>query len=144
MSTIIAAVTDIGRVRLTDLLINGRGFIIDQYELGNGGHNPSDSTRALTPDLGVTVLPGLKYGPINITSSAIIGAYCPEFYIVVGPSDYVGEISNIGLVGTVNYVPSGIDPSPAVGTKFLFAVGNRPLLNKTAVDTFEANIAIQF
>lgn len=144
MSTIIAAVTDIGRVRFTDLLINGRGFVVDQFVVGNGGHNPSDSTRALTPDISVTTLPSLKYGPVNIASSSIIGAYCPEFYIEIGPSDYVGEISNIGLIATINYVPSGVYPYPIVGSQFLFAIGNRPLLNKTAVDTFEANIAVQF
>jgi hypothetical protein len=144
MSTIIAAVTDIGRVRLTDMLINGRGFIIDKFVVGNGGHNPSDTTRALTPDISVTVLPGLKYGPVDIQDKSIIGAYCPDFYIEIVTTDYVGEISNIGLIGTITYVPSGINPTPAVGTQFLFAVGNRPLLNKTAVDTFESNIAIQF
>lgn len=144
MSTVIATVTNIGRMRLSDLQINGRGFIINKYVLGDGGHDPSDPTRVLTPDLNVMTLPNLRYGPVDINESEIVGLYCPQFNIIVPPTEALGPISNLGLMGTINYIPSGIPSDPVVGTTFLFAIANLPYHVKSSVETMVVDIAIQF
>lgn len=144
MPSIIAAVTDMGRRRNTDLFINGRGFIINRFEFGNGGHDPANPTIALTPDVQLNALPGLQYGPADITSAEEVGLYCPQFNISVGLSVAVGEISNVGLIGTINYVPSGIAANPIIGTTFLFAIGNMPLRVKLASETLALSVTIQY
>ena len=55
--SIIAALTEIGRNRIADMTVSGRGFQILQFVVGQGGHDTGDPTVALSPDPAQTTLP---------------------------------------------------------------------------------------
>jgi len=139
---VLAAVTDLGRQRLADQLITGRSFSIEDFSVGDGGHDPLNPTQALTPDPTLTILPGQFFGPVPVTAKSLVSIFCPRFDCVLGLSDAVGPISNIGLFATINFSP--IFGDPLVGTSFLFAIGNFPLRVKTDTETLEIRVLIQF
>lgn len=145
--SVIAALTEIGRNRIADMVISGRGFQIIQFVVGGGGHDPGDPTIALTPDPTVSTLPLQTFGPkpLLVTnppySGSLITPFCPKF---VGTLDYTeanGNLSNFGLIARINYSP--IPGDPLLNSTFLFAVGNAPLKVKTDADQIEIDITLQ-
>lgn len=145
--SVIAAITQIGRNRIADMTISGRGFQIQEFVVGSGGHDPGDPTIALSPDPTVTVLPQQTFGPKLLVENnppftgILITPFCPQFTGVLDFTEANGELSNVGLIATIMYSP--IPSDPLVGTQFLFAVGNRPLIVKTDNDQFTLNITLQ-
>lgn len=144
---VIAAITNIGRNRIADMTISGRGFQITEFVVGSGGHDPGDPTVALSPDPTVTVLPDQTFGPKLLVENnppftgVLVTPFCPQFTALLDFTEANGELSNVGLIGTIVYSP--ISGDPLVGSKFLFAVGNRPLIVKTDNDQFTINITLQ-
>ena len=143
--SVIAALTDDGRRRIADMTVSGRGFQITEFVVGRGGHDLGDPTVALTPNSSVTVLPLQTFGPKPVVSPSLgqtgilVTPFCPQFTGLLDFNEANGELSNIGLIGTINF-PAG---DPLVGTKFLFAVGNRPLVVKTDADQLQINVTLQ-
>jgi len=139
---IIATLTDIARTKFADMLATGRSFTITQFVTGDGGHDPGDPRVALTPDPSVTALPSQTFGPKNITSKTLVSPYCVEFICELADIEAVGPLSNIGLIGLVNYSP--IPADPLVGTTFLYSVGNMPLQIKTDAEEKVFQILVQY
>jgi hypothetical protein len=145
--SIIAALTDTGRARIADMTVSGRGFQVQQFVVGAGGHDPNNPTVVLTPDPSVTSLPDQTYGPAPLVQTnppytgILISPYCPQFTGLLDTTQANGEISNVGLIATIT--SSLIPLDPLVGTTFLFAIGNRPLIVKTDNDQFTINVTLQ-
>ncbi len=72
-------------------------------------------------------------------TGVLITPYCPQFTGLLDYNEANGELSNVGLIGTINAPPG----DPLVGTEFLFAIGNRPLIVKTDADQMQLNITLQ-
>lgn len=145
--SIIATVTQIGRNRIADMTVSGRGFQINQFVVGAGGHDPNDPTIALSPDPTVTTLPDQTFGPKLLAQNnppftgVLTTPFCPEFTALLDFTEANGELSNIGLIAKIVYSP--IPDDPLLNSEFLFAVGNRPLLVKTDNDQLTINITLQ-
>ena len=139
--TVTAAITDIARAQFANMLAVGRSFSVTQFVTGSGGHD-SDPSVALTPDPTVLSLPLQSFGPALITNKTLITPYCVQYTCNLGNLDAVGPLSNVGLLATIIYSP--IVGDTLVGTTFLFAIGNTPLVEKTDVETRQINIQVQF
>jgi len=145
--SVIAALTEIGRNRIADMTISGRGFQVVQFVVGSGGHDPGDPSVALSPDPAVTSLPDQTFGPkaLVVTSPPFSGTlltpFCPQFVGLLDYTEANGNLSNFGLIARINYSP--IPSDPLVGSTFLFAVGNTPLKVKTDADQMEIDITLQ-
>lgn len=140
--SIIATVTDIGRQKLASSLITGKSFQIDQFSVGSGGHDPSDPSRALTPDPATISCPDIVFGPDDVDAATLISQFCPEFTCRLNPNEAIAPLSNICLLGTIVYSPIVDDPD--VGTTFLFGIGNFPLRVKTDIESLEFRVIVQF
>lgn len=144
-ASVIAALTEEGRRRIADMTVSGRGFQITKFVIGSGGHDPGDPSVPLTPNTEVTVLPSQIFGPKALISPApgltgtLISPFCPQFQGFLDYNEANGEISNVGLIGTINYPPG----DPLVGTDFLFAIGNRPLIVKSDADQLQISVTLQ-
>jgi hypothetical protein len=144
-ASVIAALTEEGRKRIADMTISGRGFQITKFVIGSGGHDPGDPNVPLTPNTEVITLPSQTFGPKALISPSpgltgtLISAFCPQFQGFLDFNEANGEISNVGLIGTINYPPN----DPLLGTDFLFAVGNRPLLVKSDADQLQLSMTLQ-
>lgn len=141
-TAIVAAITDVGRSKFADMLANGRSFTITSFVTGQGGHDTSDPQVALTPDPTVLTLPQQTFGPKAVTNKTLLTTTCVQYTCDLSNLEAVGELSNIGLIGTVIFSP--ILGDPLVGTTFLFALGNMPLSVKTDAETKEFQISVQF
>jgi hypothetical protein len=145
--SLVAVVTEIGRNRIADMCISGRGFQITKFCVGNGGHDPGDPTTPLSPDPTVSTLPGLTFGPKDLViqnppyTGILVTPFCPQFQGLLDYTEANGEISDIGLIGKIVYSP--ISGDPLLGSEFLFAYGNRPLVTKSDLDQFVINITLQ-
>lgn len=137
---IIATVTDLGRQKLAEMLISGKSFNVNLFEVGSGGHDPLDPTIALTPDPTATTCASSVFGPEAIDSSFLSSQFCPEFVCRLETNEAVAPLSTICLIGTVVYP----DTDPEFGTTFLFAVGNFPLRVKTDAEDLEFRVVVQF
>lgn len=144
-ASVIAALTEEGRRRIADMTISGRGFQVTQFVVGSGGADPSDPSVPLTPDTSVTVLPSQTFGPVPVVSPSpgetgtLISPFCPQYVGLLDFNQANGDISNIGLIATINFPLT----DPLVGTNFLFAVGNRPTISKSDADQLQLNITLQ-
>ena len=144
-ASIIAALTEEGRRRIADMTISGRGFQVTKFVVGSGGHDPGDDNVPLTPNPEVLTLPSQTFGPKAVVSPSpgetgtLISPFCPEFVCLLDFNEANGDISNVGLIGTINF-PIG---DPLVGTDFLFAVGNRPKISKSDADQLEITVTLQ-
>ena len=140
--TVLAALTDKGRAAFADLVVNGTSFIVNQFEVGDGGHDVGNPIVALTPDTSLSELPGLTFGPEPIDDASLPGdLFTPEFLCALQQNEAVGELSNIGLLAT--YITAPANPS-LVGTTFLFAIGNFPLRTKVDTENIEFTVSIIF
>jgi len=140
--TVLAAITDRGRAAFADLTVNGTSFVVNQFEVGSGGHDVGNPIVALTPDTSLSELPSLTFGPEPIDEASLIeDLFTPEFLCVLEQNEAVGELSNIGLLATFIDVPA--DPS-LEGTTFLFAIGNFPLRVKVDTEVVEFTVSVIF
>ncbi len=140
--TVLAAITDQGRAAFADLTVNRTSFVVNQFEVGSGGHDPGNPIVALTPDTSLSELPNLTFGPEPIDESGLPGdLFTPEFLCILQQNEAVGELSNIGLLAT--YVSAPADPD-LVGTTFLFAIGNFPLRVKVDTEVVEFTVSVIF
>ena len=140
--TVLAAITDQGRAAFADLTVNGTSFVVNLFEVGNGGHDVGNPIVALTPDTTLNDLPSVTFGPEPIDESSIPGdLFTPEFLCVLQQNEAVGELSNIGLLATVVSAPA--DPA-SEGTTFLFAIGNFPLRVKVDTEVVEFTVSVIF
>ncbi len=140
--SVIATVTDVGRQRFANMLINGVSFQVDQFSVGSGGHDLLDPATALTPDASATSCPSQVFGPEPVDGATLISPTCPEFTCRLSPNEAVASLSNICLIATVVYSPLVGDPD--VGTTFLFGLGNFPLRVKTDIEDIEFRVTVQF
>lgn len=141
-TTLIAELTNEGRKRFADMTINGRSFIIEEFETGEGGHDPYNPSVPLTPDVSVTTLPLLTFGPKAIFSKQLLSLFTAEIVCKLTATEAVGTLSNIGLLARINYSPIALDP--LLNTKFLFALANLPMQNKLAGETRDFNLVINY
>lgn len=141
-TAILASITDAARAKHAEMLAEGRSFTVTQFVTGSGGHDPGDPATALTPDPALTTLPGQSFGPKPLTEKSLITPYCVEYVADLDNLEAVGLLSNIGLMATITYSPIPLDP--LVGTTFLFAVGNFPLIVKTDAETRQITIQVQY
>jgi len=140
--TVLAAITDRGRAAFADLTVNGTSFVVNQFEVGSGGHDVGNPIVALTPDTSLSELPSLTFGPEPIDEASLIeDLFTPEFLCVLEQNEAVGELSNIGLLAT--FIDAPADPS-LVGTTFLFAIGNFPLRVKVDTEVVEFTVSVIF
>lgn len=145
--SIIATLTDIGRHRIADSTISGRGFQIVKFVVGQGGHDPADDEIPLTPSPGVSTLPGQTFGPKDLVmlnppyTGILVTPFCPQFTAVLDFTEANGPLSNIGLIGRI--ISSPIPGDPLLNTEFLYAIGNRPKITKTDADQLQINITLQ-
>lgn len=140
--TILAAITDRGRAAFADLTVNGTSFIVNQFEVGSGGHDVGNPIIALTPDTSLPELPSLTFGPEPIDASSLPDdLFTPVFLCILQQNEAVGELSNISLRATIVDAPA--DPT-LVGTTFLFAIGNFPLRVKVDTEVIEFTVSILF
>ena len=139
---IIASTTDKGRSALADLLQSGVAFTITDFVTGGSGHDIGDPMVALTPDPELTSLPGQTFGPKALTSKVPVTPYCTRYVCDLDFLEAVGNLSNIGLIATYTYSPIPLDP--IVGTTFLFAIGNSPLVVKTDAEQRQISVEVEF
>jgi hypothetical protein len=139
---IVAAITDTGRAKLAEMLAVGRAFTITDFVSGSGGHDISDPSIALTPDVSATTLPSQSFGPKAVTSKSLISPYCVEYICDLDYTDAVGELSNFGLIATFTFSP--IPADPLLGTQFLFCIANTPLSVKTDSEVKSVRMSIQY
>lgn len=139
---IIASVTDKGRSALADLLQSGVAFTITDFVTGGGGHDPGDPQVALTPDPELTTLPDQTFGPKPLTDKIAVSPYCTRYVCDLDFLEAVGNLSNIGLIATYTYSPVPMDP--VIGTTFLFAIGNSPLVVKTDAEQRQISVEVEF
>lgn len=139
---IIASTTDKGRSALADLLQSGVAFTITDFVTGGGGHDSGDPQVALTPDPELTELSGQTFGPKLLTDKILVTPYCTKYVCDLDFLEAVGSLSNVGLIATYTYSPLLNDP--IVGTSFLFAIGNSPLIVKTDSEQRTISVEIEF
>lgn len=144
MADFIVTLTDKGRQLEAQQTVYGYGFKVDHFVVGWGGHDPADPLVALPLTLEVTELPKQTFGPKLIDSATLVTVTCPKFVCVLQPNEAVGGISNLGLIATILFVPTGAPPSaPTVGSTFLYAMTNFPLRTKTALSKETFNILLK-
>lgn len=148
--SVIAALTDLGRNRIADMIVNGRGFQVVEFVVGGGGHDPSDPTVALSPNPAVIALPDQTFGPKVLASASLVTPFCPQYTALLDYTEANGNLSNFGLIARINYSPIPADNisvedggTGLVGSKFLFAIGNAPLKVKTDADQIQIQITLQ-
>ena len=144
--SVIAAITDVARQRMADQMISGRGFQVVSFVVGSGGHDPGDPTVAVSPDPSVQLLPLQTFGPKAVVQNGLYTGvlttpYCPQFSGTLDYTEGNGALSNVGLIAEIT--SSTILNDPLIGTQFLYAIGNRPLVTKTDSDQMQINITLQ-
>jgi hypothetical protein len=139
---IIATITDTARSKFAEMLQMGRSFTITEFVTGEGGHDTGDPAIALTPDPTATILPLQSFGPKTITSKTLISPFCVEYLANLDPLEAVGPLSNVGLIARFTYSPIGGDP--LLGTSFLFAIANFPLIVKTDAEARAISVQVNY
>jgi hypothetical protein len=139
---IIATITDTARSKFAEMLQMGRSFTVTEFVTGEGGHDTGDPAIALTPDPTATILPLQSFGPKTITSKTLISPFCVEYLANLDPLEAVGPLSNVGLIARFTYSPIGGDP--LIGTSFLFAIANFPLIVKTDAEARAISVQVNY
>jgi hypothetical protein len=142
--TVSAAITDRGRAAFASETVNGTSFIVNLFEVGNGGHDVGNPIVALTPDTSLADLPGVTFGPEPIDEAGFpTDLITPEFLCTLQQNEAVGELSNIGLIAT--YTDSAENVAAGLnGQSYLFAIGNFPLRVKVDTEVVEFLVSIIF
>lgn len=141
-TAILASITDTARAKHAEMLAEGRAFTVTQFITGSGGHDPGDPATALTPDPALSTLPEQSFGPKTLADKSLTTPFCVRYVAELDNLEAVGLLSNIGLVAQITFSPIPLDP--LVGTTFLFAVGNFPLIVKTDAETRTITIQVQY
>ncbi len=137
----IAVLTDEAKRRIGEGWVTGKSFKVKYFSLSGGGHNPLDATVSLAVDPTLTAMQGaVIFGPEPIDDFEYTSDNCPIAICNVLPGEVIGSVSSLGLWGEVEYVPPG-DTEP-VGTRFLFAIHNRPLVVFTGSDSAEFRVNV--
>jgi hypothetical protein len=143
---VLAVVLTQAKIRMAQMLETGKSFKITHFAVSAEGHDPADPTIALTPDPADTTCDGViftkAFVPADVT---YLSPTCPSWACNLLPGDVTGAVSQICLIGTVEYCPDVLDPEcVAPNTTFVVAKGNMPLKIITIHDTVTFNVAIQF
>jgi len=137
----IAVITDEAKRRIGEGWVTGKSFQVKYFSISNGGHSATDPTVALAVDPSLTTMPGaVLFGPEPIDDYEWTSDNCPIFVCNVEAGEVIGSVSSLGLWGELVYVPPG-DTEP-VGTRFLFAIHNRPLVVFTGSDSAEFRVNV--
>ena len=143
---VLAVVTTSAKVRMAQMLETGKSFKITDFAVSADGHDPLDPTTARTPDPAET-----DCGSVIFTKSFVPGDVtytsptCPTWACVLNAGDVTGPVSQVCLIGTVEYCPTPGDPEcVAPNTEFVVAIGTFPLKVITLHDTVTFNVSIQF
>jgi hypothetical protein len=144
--SVIAAITDVARQYMALQTISGLGIEVTSFVIGSGGSDPGDPTVALSPDPSVSTLPSQTFGPKAVVPNGIYTGVlttpnCPQFTGLLDYTEANGAISNVGLIAEI--VSSQTPNDPLIGTTYLYAIGNRPLVTKTDSDQMQINITLQ-
>ena len=139
---IIATITDTARSKFAEMLQMGRAFTVTDFVTGEGGHDTGDPAIALTPDPTATTLPLQSFGPKSIASKTLISPFCVEYLASLEPLEAVGPLSNIGIIARFTYSP--IPGDPLLGTSFLFAIANFPLVVKTDAEARAISVQVNY
>lgn len=124
----LAIITNEAKRRTAEMWMAGKSFQVKFFSVSAGGHDPTDPTVALAPDPASTSMPGTPFfGPEPVDGYEITTDFCPKFICRIEENEVAGSVSSVGLFGEIVCNPN--DPlDPEIGTTFLFAVYNRPLL----------------
>jgi hypothetical protein len=137
----LAVLTNEAKRRIGEMWATGKSYQVKYFSLSSGGHNPQDPTIALAVDPTLQTLPGNNiFGPEPIDEVQWSSDVCPIFVCRVEAGEIRGSVSSLGLWAEVVYVPPG-DPEE-VGTRFLFAIHNRPLVPFTGSDSAEFSVNV--
>lgn len=120
----------------------GTCYQVKTFGVSAGGHDPNDPATALTPDPAATTMPGAP--PIFtdvIDEYELVADDCPVFVCRIEQGEVTGGISSVALFAEI--VDSVANPGE-IGTVFLFAVYNRPLIILTGTDSVEFRISVFF
>ena len=145
--SVIATITNLGRSKIADMTISGRGFQVQQLVVGSGGHDTGDVTIAISPEPNDATLRQQTFGPKDLVfpapplSGILVTPFCPTFHAFLDFTEANGPVSNYGLIARVT--SSLIPLDPLIGTTFLFAIGNTPLKTKTDGDQWDLEILLQ-
>ena len=124
------------------MCVNGRSFVVEQFETGEGGHDPGNPTVALTPDVSITELPLQTLGPKAIDSKTLPDPFTALYVCKLTGAEAVGTLSNFLLIARINFSP--IPSDPLVNTFFAYAIANLPMQNKLAGEEKEFDIYVNF
>ena len=129
---------------LSTFSTTGSGYKLSLWGLSARGHDPNDPSIALAVDPSATVMPGGAplYGPALIDEYRFQADYCAIYIGKLAAGEYSGDLSSVALFGEVTFQNSVDDP--IVGTQFLAAVGNRPLISLVSADSAEFHISLFF
>ena len=150
MNEVIAAVTNIGKRRMSEMLMSSFKFLVTDYAIGDQGHDPVNPRIALVPDLNQVLFNKgfpLLFGPEPLDSAKFTPPYCSHYTFTLERGEAVGDWSQINLIATVTASPGSLPdgtPLPAVGETFLFAISNRPLVIRADIDEDTQGITVRF
>ena len=139
--SVVTVVTNTAKQKISEMILNGKGFKIIEFETGEGGHDPLNSNLALTPDPTLTELPSKTFGPKAI-EDAVIDSFNVAITVKLEESEAIGNMSNLGLIAEIVSSPTVGDPD--IGTKFLFSIGNMPLRPKLDSEELEFLLTILY
>lgn len=144
--SVIAVVLNQAKVRMAQMLETGKSFKITHFAVSSDGHDPLDPTIARTPDPSETdcgsVIFTKALGPGDVTYTS---PTCPTWACTLDAGDVTGSVSQVCLIGTVEYCPTVGDPEcVSPNTQFVFSIGTFPLKVLTMHDTVTFNVSIQF
>ena len=145
--SILTTITKEARKMISLCHISGRGFIIEKFVVGNGGHDLGDPEQPLSPNDEVEELPNQTFGPKlllkpNATETGVlVNDFCPRFTGLIDYQEANGQISSAGLIARV--ISSPIVGDPLLGKEFLYAYGNRPLVVKTDSDQIVLSMSVR-
>lgn len=148
MADFVVSLTRKGREIEAQQTLYGYGFKISSFVMGAGGHDPGNPNLALPLDLDVTELPGQFFWPEPIDVAELINPTCPRFTCILQPGEAVGGISNLGLIGVVEYVPvtsiyvipTDVDISLDIINKTAHGFSDNDLLVYTTLGTAIGNL----
>ena len=143
---VLAVVLTSAKIRMAQMLETGKSFKITSFAVSADGHDPLDPTLARTPDPAET-----DCGSVSFTKAFVPGDVtytsptCPTWACNLAAGDVTGPVSQVCLVGTVEYCPDPLDTECiAPATEFVVAIGTMPLKVITIHDTVTFNVSIQF
>lgn len=135
-----ALITDEGSRRTAEAWATGKNFIITGFALGNGGHDPLDTSLALSPEPSLVEVPSLVFGPKALAAFTFASDTCPVFECFLDYSEAVALFSSVCLIGQV--LSSPLPNDPEVGSTFLFAVANFPQRSKTDTEKLTIKVGV--